>query len=69
MTGPSPAATPLELTHGELVALADVLGRVQAGASGDYAALREASLAALRSSFATAAAKISAAALATASGQ
>jgi hypothetical protein len=69
MTGPSPARAPLELTHGELVALADVAGRVMAGASGDYGALREASLAALRPEFATAAAKVSAAALATVSGQ
>ena len=57
--------TPLDFTEAELLALADVLGRVKDGAAtGAYAPLREAALFSTRAAFGDAHAKISAAALA-----
>jgi hypothetical protein len=59
------ATTPVDFTRAELLALADILGRVKDGAAtGAYAPLREAALFSTRDQFATAHAKISGAALA-----
>lgn len=59
------ATTPVDFTPGELLALVDVLARVKDGAAtGAYAPLREAALFSTRDAFGTAAAKLSAAALA-----
>lgn len=59
------ATAQVDFTHGELLALADVLSRVADGAStGSYAPLREAALFSTRAAFTEARAKVDAAALA-----